>query len=110
MIKTIIKETIIIGLIILAIVLTLLIILYDYLPNNKVIPESVKYTMPKELSDVKEELGNTTIDNSKKDPVLTYEVGADDLARIQTNEVIRSRKSKSIPIIWVWSKRRRKKY
>ena len=81
MLKTIIKETIIIALIIFAIVLALLIMFYDYLPNNKIIPETVTYSMPKELSEVKEELGNT-IDSIAKEPVLTYEVEAEDLARI----------------------------
>ena len=53
MAKSIIKEIIIILLICLAIILVLGILLYEYVPISKTIPNEVAYTTP---SDVKEEL------------------------------------------------------
>lgn len=46
MTKNIIKEIIIILLLILAIILVLGVLLYEYIPTNKIIPEKVSYTTP----------------------------------------------------------------
>lgn len=75
MAKNIIKEIIIVLLLCLAIILILGVLLYDYVPSNKVIPEKVSYTTPQ---NVKEELSKAeSIDESQV--VLTYEVDATDL-------------------------------
>ena len=56
--KNIIKEIIIVLLLILAIILILGILLYEYVPNNKIIPQQVSYTTPE---NVKEELSNHSV-------------------------------------------------
>ena len=53
MAKKVIKEIIIMLLLCLAIILILGVLLYEYVPSNKIIPEEVSYTTPEE---VKEEL------------------------------------------------------
>ena len=75
MAKTIIKEIIIMLLICLAIILVLGILLYEYVPASKTMPNEVSYTTP---SDVKEELlSSADVDDSQI--IVTYEVNQDDL-------------------------------
>ena len=75
MAKSIIKELIIVLLLCLAIILVLGILLYEYVPISKTIPNQVAYTTPEE---VKEELlSSDQIDESQI--VMTYEVNSDDL-------------------------------
>ena len=56
MAKTIIKEIIIMLLLCLAIILVLGVLLYEYVPSNKIIPEEVSYTTPQ---DIQEELSKS---------------------------------------------------
>lgn len=75
MAKSIIKEIIIMLLICLAIILVLGILLYEYVPASKTMPNEVSYTTP---SDVKEELlSSADVDDSQI--IVTYEVNQDDL-------------------------------
>ena len=75
MAKSIIKELIIVLLLCLAIILVLGILLYEYVPMSKTIPNQVAYTTPE---DVKHELlASDEIDESQV--VMTYEVNSDDL-------------------------------
>lgn len=75
MAKSIIKEIIIMLLICLAIILVLGILLYEYVPTSKTMPNEVSYTTP---SDVKEELlSSADVDDSQI--IVTYEVNQDDL-------------------------------
>ena len=75
MAKSIIKEIIIILLICLAIILVLGILLYEYVPISKTIPNEVAYATP---SDVKEELlSSSDVDDDQI--IVTYEVNQDDL-------------------------------
>lgn len=75
MAKSIIKEIIIMLLICLAIILILGILLYEYVPASKTMPNEVSYTTP---SDVKEELlSSADVDDSQI--IVTYEVNQDDL-------------------------------
>lgn len=75
MAKSIIKEIIIMLLICLAIILILGILLYEYVPTSKTMPNEVSYTTP---SDVKEELlSSADVDDSQI--IVTYEVNQDDL-------------------------------
>lgn len=79
MAKTIIKEIIIALLLCLAIILILGVLLYGYVPTNKVIPEKVSYTTP---SNIKEELSQVRgVDESEV--ILTYEVDSTDLNNYQ---------------------------
>ncbi len=81
--KFIIKEIIIILLLCLAIILLLGILLYQYVPMSKTLPNPVSYTTPEDISN---ELAETqTIDESQV--ILTYEIDSNDLnnfKRVQT--------------------------
>ncbi len=79
MVKTIIKELIIMLLLIAAIILVLGILLYDYIPNNKIVPSISTYETP---SSIKEELA-TELTNSKEEVIVTYEVDSQDLQTYQ---------------------------
>lgn len=76
MAKSIIKEIIIALLLCLAIVLVLGILLYEYVPITKTIPNEVSYTTPE---NVKEELlSSSDVDDSQI--IMTYEINSDDLS------------------------------
>lgn len=75
MAKTIIKELIIMLLLCLAIILILGVLLYGYVPTNKIIPEKVSYTVP---DNIKEEL-EKTLSKDNLEVILTYEVDSTDL-------------------------------
>lgn len=65
--KGILKEIIIILLLVLAIILVLGVLLYEYVPANKIVPEKVSYTTPEEIKaeleeDVNENLEELYID------------------------------------------------
>ena len=51
MAKKIIKEIIIMLLLCLAIILILGVLLYEYVPSNKIIPEEVSYTTPQNIQE-----------------------------------------------------------
>ncbi len=75
MTKAILRELIIVLLLCLAIILVLGILLYEYVPITKTIPNQVAYTTPE---DVKQELlSSDQIDESQI--IMTYEVNNDDL-------------------------------
>lgn len=79
MAKNIIKEIIIMLLLCLAIILILGVILYEYVPSNKILPEEVSYVTPQ---NIKEELKNS--DSIEEDKViLTYEIDESDLTNYQ---------------------------
>lgn len=75
MAKKVIKEIIIMLLLCLAIILILGVLLYEYVPSNKIIPDEVSYTTPQ---DIKEELskGEGVEDDQV---ILTYSIDATDL-------------------------------
>lgn len=79
MVKNIIKEIIIMLLLCLAIILILGILLYEYVPSSKIIPEQVSYITPE---DVKEELSKTENVDSEN-PVLTYSIDSTTLNNYQ---------------------------
>ena len=75
MAKNVIKEIIILLLICLAIILILGILLYEYVPMSKTVPNPVSYTTPE---DVQQELASSSdVDTSQV--ILTYEVDSTDL-------------------------------
>lgn len=75
MVKSIIKELIIILLLCLAIILVLGVFLYEYVPSTKIVPEKVSYTTPE---NVKQELQQVS-DIDESQVILTYEVDSTDL-------------------------------
>ena len=76
MAKNIIKEMIIFLLLALAIILILGVLLYKYVPANKIIPEKVSYTTPE---NVKTELQTyENVDDSEV--VVTYQIDSTDLS------------------------------
>ena len=75
MAKKVIKEIIIMLLLCLAIILILGVLLYEYVPSNKIIPDEVAYTTPEA---VQEELSKSeNVDNDEV--ILTYSVDSTDL-------------------------------
>lgn len=75
MTKNIIKEIIVILLLTLAIILVLGVLLYEYVPANKIIPEKISYTTPE---DVKTEL-ETDIDESEEELYVDYHIDSTQL-------------------------------
>lgn len=79
MAKNIIKEIIIMLLLCLAIILILGVILYEYVPSNKILPEEVSYVTPQ---NIKEELNSSNSVEEDK-VILTYEIDESDLENYQ---------------------------
>ena len=75
MAKNVIKEMVIILLLCLAIILVLGLLLYEYVPTGKIIPEEVSYTTP---SEIKEEI-NKGENVEDEQVILTYSVDSTDL-------------------------------
>ncbi len=75
MAKSIVKELIIVLLLCLAIIIVLGILLYEYVPMAKTLPNQVSYTTPQ---DAKEELAEAS-EVDKSQVVMTYEVNSADL-------------------------------
>lgn len=80
--KNIIKEMIIIILLAFAIILTLGVLLYNVIPNNKIIPEKVSYTTPE---DVKSEI-TTSLDLEQTSLNLVYEIDSTDLTNYKKTQ------------------------
>ena len=75
MAKTIVKELIIVLLLCLAIILLLSVLLYDYMPMSKTLPNPVSYSTAQE---VKQELAEgEEIDENQI--IMSYEIDANDL-------------------------------
>ncbi|MCI8272506.1 MAG: hypothetical protein HFJ55_00280 [Clostridia bacterium] len=75
MTKAVIREIIISLLVCLAVLLILSVLLYNYIPSNKVVPEVVKYTPSKEI----ETQLNATVEDNSEEILMTYEITAQDL-------------------------------
>ena len=83
MAKVIIRETIIALLVCLAVLLILSVVMYNYIPANKVIPEAVQYAPSKE---VQTQL-NAAVEDNSEEILMTYEITAQDLDNYErTNE------------------------
>lgn len=81
----IIKEIIIILLICLISMLAIAVVLYDYIPNRKVVAEVSTYTTSQEIETQLED----DIDSEDKEVVLTYEVTSKDLSSYEiSNEYV----------------------
>lgn len=77
--KNIIKEIIIILLLTLAIILILGVLLYEYIPSNKIIPEKISYITP---DNAKEALQtDPSVDDAQV--VVTYQIDSTDLNNYQ---------------------------
>lgn len=75
-VKSVLKEIIIVLLLCLAIILILGILLYEYVPIAKTIPNEVSYTTPENVK--QELLSSSDVDDSQI--IMTYEVNSDDLS------------------------------
>ena len=83
MAKVIIRETIIALLVCLAVLLILSVALYNYIPANKVVPETVEYTPSKEIQTQL----NAAVEDNSEEILMTYEITAQDLENYErTNE------------------------
>lgn len=76
MVKSIIKELIIILLLVLAILLVLGIFLYDYIPTNKIVPKIEQYQVP---NNIQEELNESANDLEEESTQIIYEIDGTDL-------------------------------
>lgn len=79
MTKNIIKEMIIILLLTLAIILVLGVLLYGYVPANKIIPEKISYTTPEEA---KTEL-ETDVNENDEELYIDYHIDSTQLNNYQ---------------------------
>lgn len=75
MAKKMIKEIMIMLLLMLAIILILGVLLYEYVPSNKIIPNAVSYTTPEAVQ--KELSKSEDVENDQI--ILTYSVDSTDL-------------------------------
>lgn len=77
MIKTVLKEILIILLLIITVILLLGILFYEYIPDSKTIPSKVEeYTL---AEDVKQELDKELEDSESREIVKTYQIDTQDL-------------------------------
>lgn len=74
MVKSVLKEVVIILLLSIAILLILMVLFYDYIPMSKVIPERAEYVTPNE---VQEELAEEVTENNTVP--ITYSITDADL-------------------------------
>ncbi len=74
MIKSIIKEIIIVLLLLVAIVLALGVLFYEYIPTNKTVPSVAEYTTSEVI---KNEIEDQVVD--EQEVLVTYEITAQDL-------------------------------
>ena len=77
--KNIIKEIIMVLLLALAIILVLGVLLYEYVPVNKIIPEKVSYTTPEE---VKTEL-ETDVNENDEELYVDYHIDSTQIRNYQ---------------------------
>ena len=83
MAKIVIRETIIALLVCLAVLLILSVALYNYIPSNKVVPESVQYSPRKQIQTQL----NAEVESNSDEILMTYEVTASELDHFeQTDE------------------------
>jgi len=73
--KNILKEIFIFILIIVAIILVLGVLLYDYIPTSKVVPQTIAYQTPENL---KAEIEDEFIEDNSQ-VIITYEIDSSDL-------------------------------
>ena len=90
--KNVLKEIIIILLLCLIIIFTLGILLYEYVPMAKIIPEPVAYTTSEEIK--KELASSSEIDEDKV--ILTYEVNSQDLSNYKRTQEYKRGKADAI--------------
>ena len=95
MAKGVFKEIIIILLLCFAIILLLGVLLYGYVPMNKVIPQQVSYVATQDTKEALEEKKAADSDSV----ILTYEVTATDLSNYKKqNEYVAGRKNPFAPL------------
>ena len=91
MTKKVLKEIIIVLLLALAIILVLGVMLYEYVPTNKIIPEKVSYTTPAEIE---AEISETSEDEDSS--TIIYKVDKSELTNYERIQEYVPRKEKSI--------------
>lgn len=83
MLKSVLKEIILILLILFAIILVLGIFLYDYIPTNKIVPKIEQYQVP---NAVKEELKENIEDIEENKTQIVYEIDGTDLKNYEKSK------------------------
>lgn len=82
MMKSIVKEIMIILLLCIAILFILSVLFYDYNPINKVVPNKIAYSVPE---NIQEELNEKSIQNTLSIENKVYTIDASDLTIYQKN-------------------------
>jgi len=83
MLKSIIKELILVLLLLVAILLLLGIFLYDYIPTNKVVPKIEQYQVP---NAIKQELEETINELEEETTQIVYEIDGTDLKNYEKSK------------------------
>ena len=77
--KVIVKELLIIVLLALVIVLTLRMVIYDFIPNERALPESIQYSADLVVEEVLREINFSDIENTTESLLKTYVIEESDL-------------------------------
>ena len=88
MIKSIIKEIIIVLLLLVAIILALGVLFYDYIPTNKTVPSVAEYTTSETI---KNEINDQVVEG--EEILVTYEITAQDLKTYEKTKDYKKGKS-----------------
>lgn len=82
MVKSILKEIILVLLLLVAIILLLGVFLYDYIPTNKVVPKIEQYQVP---NTIKQEL-EETVNDLEETTQIVYEIDGTDLKNYEKSK------------------------
>lgn len=97
--KSLIKELFIIILLLIIVAFVIMLLFYDYLPSNKVIPEAVEYVPDSKIAATLQEIKSTTelegADSSKEETTLlkSYSIGKYDLKNYESKNAFESGKA-----------------
>lgn len=82
--KSLAKELFIIALLVMIVVFTIGIIFYQYMPNNKTVPEPITYTADSSttavLQEIKAATDDATGDSESESIIKSYSIGSKDLS------------------------------
>ena len=77
--KTIVKELTIITLLALVIILTLRMVIYDFIPSEKSLPEAIKYNTETAVAEILREIKLNNINEHDESLLKTYMIEKSDL-------------------------------
>ena len=86
--KAIIKELFIMALLLMVVVFMVGIVFYEYMPNNKTVPEPIAYRTDSSTTAILQEISSTTTDSGTNnttttavdEPIISYSIGSEELS------------------------------